>query len=106
MPYALLAAAIALEVLGTSFLASTDGFTRLAPTAGVVLAYLASMVLLSQAVRDIPVGVAYALWAGVGTVAIVAISVAFAGEALDPLKAVGVLLVVSGAVMLNLGGAH
>lgn len=63
-------------------------------------------VLLSQVIKTVPVGVAYALWSGLGTVAIVAIGGAFLGEAITPLKIIGIGLVVAGVVIFNLGGAH
>lgn len=102
----MLAAAIALEVAGTSFLKSTEGFSRLLPTVAVLTAYAISFVLLAKVVKEIPVGVAYALWSGLGTMAIVAIAVAFAGEAISLVKVLGVFLIVSGAVVLNLSGGH
>lgn len=106
MPYLLLAAAIAAEVLATSFLKHTDGFSRLWPTLGVLALYGVAFALLAQAIRDVPVGVAYAMWAGLGTAAIVVIGAAFLGEPLTAVKLLGVLLVIGGVVILNLGGAH
>lgn len=106
MSYLLLAAAIAFEVIATSYLKSTEGFSRLWPTVAVLAAYAISFAFLANAIKDIPVGVAYALWSGIGTVAIVAIAVTFTGEAITAMKVTGVFLVVSGAIVLNLGGAH
>lgn len=62
--------------------------------------------LLALAVRDIEVSVAYAVWAALGTVAIVAIGATFLGEPITTAKVVGTALVVAGVVVLNLGGAH
>ncbi|MEU5948098.1 multidrug efflux SMR transporter [Micromonospora sp. NPDC047465] len=106
MAYVFLLLAISAEVLGTSLLKATDGFTRLWPTLGLAVAYLAAFGMLSLAVRDIPVGVAYALWSGLGTAAIVAIGAVFLGEPLSVTKVVGVGLVIAGVVVLNVGGAH
>ncbi|MEU5942171.1 multidrug efflux SMR transporter [Micromonospora sp. NPDC047548] len=106
MAYLFLLLAISAEVFGTSLLKATDGFTRLWPTLGLAVSYLAAFLLLALAVREIPVGVAYAVWSGLGTAAIVAIGAVFLGEPLSVTKVVGVGLVIAGVVVLNLGGAH
>ncbi|MFF5174583.1 DMT family transporter [Micromonospora sp. NPDC000089] len=106
MAYLLLLLAIAAEVAGTSLLRATDGFTRLWPTVGLVVAYLTAFGLLALVVRDIPVGVAYAVWSGLGTAAIVAVGAVFLGEPLSLTKVLGIGLVIAGVVVLNLGGAH
>ncbi|MEV4541233.1 DMT family transporter [Micromonospora echinaurantiaca] len=105
MPYVFLLAAIAAEVFATSTLKATDGFSRLWPTVACLAGYLVSFAALSQAVKDIPVGVAYALWSALGTAAIVAIGAAFLGEPITVVKVVGVGLIVAGVVTLNVGGA-
>lgn len=105
MPYLLLGLAIGAEVLGTSLLRATHGFSRLGPTAICLVAYAVSFMLLAHVVRDLPTGVVYAMWSGLGTVAIVGIGVTFAGQALTAATVVGVLLVVAGVVVLNLGTA-
>ncbi|MEU1607955.1 DMT family transporter [Micromonospora matsumotoense] len=106
MAYVFLLIAIGAEVVGTSLLKATQGFTRLWPTVGLAVAYLLAFGMLALAVRDIPVGVAYAMWSGLGTAAIVAIGAAFLGEPLSVAKVVGVALIIGGVVVLNLGGAH
>ncbi|MFG2168214.1 DMT family transporter [Micromonospora chersina] len=106
MAYLFLLGAITAEVIGTSLLKATDGFTRLWPTLGVAVAYLLSFGLLSLTVRDVPVGVAYAIWSGLGTAAIMAIGAAFLGEPLSLAKVAGAGLVIAGVVVLNLGGTH
>jgi small multidrug resistance pump len=99
--------AIAVEVAGTSLLRFTDGFTRLWPTVGCLAAYAAAFALLAVVVRDVPVGVAYAMWSGLGTAAIFAIGVVFLHESVSLTRIAGVLLVIGGVVTLNLGGvAH
>ncbi len=105
MPYVFLLGAIAAEVFATSMLKTTDGFSRLWPTVACLTGYAVSFVALSQAVRDVPVGVAYALWSGLGTAAIVAIGAIFLGEPLTWVKITGVSLIVAGVVTLNVGGA-
>jgi small multidrug resistance pump len=105
VPYVFLGLAIAFEVLGTSLLKSTDGFTRLWPTVACLSCYAAAFALLAVAVRGVPVGMAYAMWAGLGTAAIVAVGVLFLGETLSLVKVIGTALIVVGVVVLNLGGA-
>lgn len=106
MAYAFLAIAISLEVLGTSLLSVTDGFSRLWPSVGCLAAYAGSFLALAQTVKDIPIGLTYAMWSGLGTAAIVAIGVVVLHESINPAKILGVLLVIGGVVVLNLGGAH
>ncbi|MCW2613321.1 MAG: ligand-binding protein [Frankiales bacterium] len=101
---AFLMAAITFEILGTSLLKGTQGFTRLTPTLVCLTAYAASFALFSRAVLTLPVGLAYALWSGLGTVAIVAIGMTFLGERLSLVKAVGIGCIVVGVVVINLDG--
>ncbi|MFC4857636.1 DMT family transporter [Actinophytocola glycyrrhizae] len=107
MPYLFLLAAIVFEVIATSLLKLTEGFTKLWPTVATLTGYTAAFAALAVAIRqDLPVGVAYAMWSGLGTAAIVAIGVAFLGESISLQKIAGVALVIGGVVVLNLGGAH
>lgn len=105
MPYFFLALAISAELLATSLLKYTEGFTRLSYTLGCLLSYGFAFYMLSLAVRDIPVGIAYALWAGLGTAAIVAIGALFLGEPITPIKVLGIGLIIAGVLVLNLTGA-
>lgn len=104
--YLLLAAAITSEIIATSLLKSTEGFTRLWPTVACLIGYGFAFYFLSRAVATIPVGVAYALWSGLGTAAIVAIGVVFLGESLSLTRGLGVVLIIIGVVMVNLTGGH
>ncbi|WP_369779045.1 multidrug efflux SMR transporter [Streptomyces sp. R33] len=106
MPYALLAAAIAAEVAGTTAMKFSEGFTRLWPTLVTVVGYLVAFALLAQTLKSMSVGTAYAIWAGVGTAAIAAIGMVFMGEAATAAKIAGIALIIGGVVLLNLGGAH
>lgn len=106
MGYVFLVGAILAEVIGTSLLKATHGFTRLWPTVALVVAYVVAFAGLAQAVRTIPVGVAYAMWSGLGTATIVGVGAAFLGEPLSLVKILGVSLIIAGVVLLNLGGAH
>ncbi len=105
MPYVFLVLAIAFEVAGTSLLPATDGFSRWWPSAGSLTAYALSFLLLAQTVKSLPVGLVYAVWAGLGTAAIVAIGAAFLGDPVSPLGLAGVGLIIAGVVMVHLGGA-
>jgi small multidrug resistance pump len=104
--YVFLLGAIAAEVVGTSLLKATDGFSRLWPTVACLASYVISFIALSQAVKGMPVGVVYALWSALGTAAIVAIGAVFLGEPITVVKVVGIGLIIAGVVILNLGGAH
>ncbi|WUS96401.1 multidrug efflux SMR transporter [Streptomyces sp. NBC_00708] len=106
MGYGLLAAAIAAEVAGTTAMKYSEGFTRLWPSLITVAGYLLAFSLLAQTLKTLSVGTAYAIWAGVGTAAVALIGMVFLGESAGPLKVAGVLLVIAGVVVLNLGGAH
>ncbi|MEU4580392.1 multidrug efflux SMR transporter [Nonomuraea sp. ATR24] len=107
MAYLFLALAIAAEVLATSLLKSTEGFTRLWPTLGCLATYAAAFYMLTQALtRGLGVGFSYAVWSGLGTTLIVVIGVLFLSEPLNWAKVIGVALVVAGVVTLQLGGAH
>ncbi|MCX5282564.1 multidrug efflux SMR transporter [Streptomyces sp. NBC_00198] len=106
MGYVLLAGAIAAEVGATTAMKYTEGFSRLWPSLLTVLGYVIAFALLAQTLKSISVGTAYAIWAGVGTAAIAAIGALFLGEGLTVAKAGGIVLIIGGVVLLNLGGAH
>ncbi|SIN40472.1 DMT family transporter [Micromonospora cremea] len=106
MAYVLLGIAIAAEVLATSLLKTTAGFTRLGPTVACLGGYLLAFILLAQAVKEIPVGVAYALWSGLGTATIVAIGAVFLDEPVGLAKLAGIALIIAGVVIVNLAGEH
>jgi len=101
--YLCLSVAICSEVAGTLALRYTHGFMKLLPSLIVIVAYSLAFYMLSLALRDIPVGVAYAIWSGVGT-AIVAIggTILF-GERLTIATIAGLALVVTGVILLELG---
>ncbi|MTE18518.1 QacE family quaternary ammonium compound efflux SMR transporter [Streptomyces sp. TRM43335] len=104
MVYLMLACAILAEVLATTSMKFSDGFTRLWPTLGTAAGYAVAFALLAQTLRSMPVGTVYAIWSGVGTAAIALIGMVFIGEAVNAARIVGILLVVAGVVVLNLGG--
>ncbi|MCX5450309.1 multidrug efflux SMR transporter [Streptomyces libani] len=106
MAYLMLAGAILSEVLATTAMKYTDGFSRLWPSVGTALGYLLAFALLAQTLKSMSVGTAYAIWSGAGTAVIAAIGMVFLGESAGALKILGVLLVIAGVVVLNLDGAH
>ncbi|MBD3930070.1 multidrug efflux SMR transporter [Streptomyces chumphonensis] len=107
MVYLTLGAAILAEVLATTSMKFSDGFTRLWPSLGTVVGYLIAFVLLAQALKTMSVGTAYAIWAGVGTAAVATIGMVFIDEPVTFTRILGIALVVVGVVVLNLGGgAH
>lgn len=102
MPFVYLAIAILAEVLGTSALKSSNGFTVLLPSLVVVAAYAVSFYCLSLALRTIPVGVAYAIWSGVGIVLISTIAWVVYRQTLDLAAIVGIGLIITGVAVIQL----
>ena len=106
MGYLLLAGAIAAEVAATTAMTYSEGFSRLWPSLVTALGYLLSFALLARTLKTVSIGTAYAIWAGVGTATIAVIGLLLFGEGLSATKVAGILLIVGGVVVLNLGGAH
>lgn len=107
MTYLFLLGAIFAEVIATSLLKSTDGFSRLWPTVVCLIGYAVSFALLAVSIsRGIQTDVAYALWSAIGTALIVLIAVLFLGSPISATKIAGVALIIAGVVTLNLTGAH
>jgi small multidrug resistance pump len=96
-----LSVAIVMEVAATSALKASDGFSRLWPSLIVVAGYGAAFFFLSLTLRTIPVGVAYAVWAGAGIALIALISWLIFGQTLDIPAIIGLLLIVAGVVVIN-----
>lgn len=97
-----LAVAICGEVIATSALKSSDGFTKLMPSIVVVSGYAIAFYFLALALKSIPVGIAYAVWAGLGIVLVAAIGWLLYGQKLDLWAFVGIGLIISGVAVLNL----
>ena len=106
MPAILLTIAILAEVAGTVALKYTNGFTNLGPTALVVAGYGISFWMLALVLRDLPIGLTYAVWAAVGTALIAAIGIVAFGEPATALKLLSLALIIAGVVGLNLAGGH
>ncbi len=101
-PWLYLAAAIGREVVATSALRATEGFTRAWPTVVVGVGYSIAFYCLSLTLRAIPVGVAYAVWSGAGVALIALLGWILSGQRLDAAGAAGMALIVAGVVVLNL----
>lgn len=102
MQWIFLAVAIVSEVIGTSALKAAEGFSRLWPSAVVVLGYGLSFYFLSLTLKTIPVGIAYAIWSGAGIALITLIDWIIYGQSLDLPAIIGMSLIVAGVVVLNL----
>ena len=101
MSYVYLGLAIIAEVIATSALKTSDGFSRLLPSLVVVVGYATAFYFLSLTLRTIPVGVAYAIWSGVGLTLITIIGWLAFKQALDAPAVLGMALIVAGVVVLN-----
>ncbi|RUX32205.1 QacE family quaternary ammonium compound efflux SMR transporter [Mesorhizobium sp. M7A.F.Ca.US.011.01.1.1] len=100
--YAILALAIVGEVIATSAMKASEGFTRLGPSMLVLLGYAAAFFFLSQVLDRIPVGVAYAVWAGGGIVLVALVAWIVYGQRPDVAGFVGMGLILAGVLVLNL----
>lgn len=98
----MLGVAIAAEVIATSALKASEGFTRPWPAIVTLIGYGVAFYCLSLALRTIPVGVAYAIWSGVGIVAISIIGLVLFGQRLDWPAIAGIGLILAGVLVLNL----
>lgn len=105
MPWVLLVVAGAFEVVWAIGLKYTDGFTRLWPSLGTVAAMCLSVLLLSLAVRSLPIGTAYAVWTGIGAVGTVILGIALFGEPASAARLICVVLIVAGILGLKLTNA-
>ncbi|MFC0397257.1 DMT family transporter [Paraburkholderia rhizosphaerae] len=100
-PYGLLAIAIVAEVIATSALRASDGFTRWLPAVVVVFGYGISFYMLSLTLKSIPVGIVYAIWSGVGIVLITLVALVMYKQVPDWPAVAGLGLIIAGVVVLN-----
>lgn len=101
MRWLLLFVAIVAEVIATSTLKSTEGFTRLWPSVIVVVCYEIAFILLSLSMKTIPIGVVYAIWSGVGVSLIALVGWLVLGQPLQPAGVAGIALIVGGVVVIQ-----
>lgn len=97
-----LSLAIFSEVLATASLKSTEGFTKIWPSVLVLVGYSAAFYFLSMTLDSIPIGVAYAIWSGVGVAAITLVSIFFLDQKIDTAGFIGIGLIVAGVIVLRL----
>jgi small multidrug resistance pump len=97
-----LAAAISLEVVATLNLKASEGFSRFWPSVVVVFGYVGCFLLMGTTLKDLDVGLVYAIWSGVGTVAVVMTGFALFGEPLSTGKVLGMAVIIAGVVVVNL----
>ena len=101
MPWLMLFVAIVAEVVATSTLKATEGFTQLWPSAIVFVCYEIAFILLSLTLKKIPVGIVYAVWSGVGVALITLVAWLFLGQTLDAAGLTGIALIIGGVVVIN-----
>jgi len=99
--YAVLVVAIVFEVLGTSAMQAAQHFTRIVPTAAMIVCYAIAFFFLSWSLRYVPVGIAYAIWSGLGIVLISLVGYFVFGQKLDLAAVLGLGLIVAGVIVLN-----
>ena len=102
MNWLYLAIAIVSEVIATSFLKASEGFTRLWPSAVVVLGYAAAFYFLSLTLRTLPLGIAYAIWSGVGIALLALIGWIIYHQSLNSAAIIGITLISAGVIVLML----
>ncbi|MGW9529902.1 DMT family transporter [Paenibacillus terrae] len=105
MAYLFLVISIVGELVGTSMLKASEGFTRLYPTLLTIVAFGISFFFISLTLKTLPLNMTYAIWSGVGAVATALISVLIWKEKINTGSIIGIALIVIGVVVLNLFGA-
>lgn len=103
MTYLFLGLAILCEVIGTSFLKLSQGFTVLIPSVVVVAGYVAAFYFLSLSLIELPIGVAYAIWAGLGIVLIGLSGYFFFQQSLNWMEILGMAIIIAGVVIVKVG---
>ncbi|MEG6617616.1 multidrug efflux SMR transporter [Peptococcaceae bacterium 1198_IL3148] len=96
--------AIIAELIGTSLLEASEGFSKLFPTAGLMVCFTLAFYFLSLSLKTIPLNLAYAIWSGLGTVATVIISILIWKEKVNFASITGISLIIIGVIVLNMYG--
>ena len=104
--YLLLITAIIGEVFGSTMLKASNGFKKILPILGIILGYALAFYALSLSLKTIPLGMAYAIWSGVGTALTALIGIIIFKEGFNSKKLLGLILIIGGVIVLNLGGTH
>lgn len=102
MKFVYLFLAIALEVFGSSMLLASNGFTRLKPSLLMLLAFGGCFYFLSQALKYMPLSIAYAIWAGLGIILTACVSYFIFKQAIDTPAIIGIVFIVIGVLIMNL----
>lgn len=105
MAFVYLALAIVAEVVGTTALKASEGFTKLWPSVTVVVGYGLAFYLLALVLRSIPVGIAYAIWAGLGIVLVTVAGAVLYGEKPDLPALLGIAMIIGGVAVIQLFSA-
>ncbi|ELZ76343.1 DMT family transporter [Haloferax larsenii] len=100
-PYVLLAAAIVSELVGTTALKLSAGFSKPVPSIGVVVGYGVAFYLVSLTLEELPIGVVYGTWAALGIVGVAAIGIVMFDEPIDMTGIVGMVLILAGIYCVN-----
>lgn len=99
--YLMLGGAIITEVIGSTFLSQSNGFKKLLPTTMTLICFSIAFFLLAQVVKTIPLGVAYAIWSGVGIILTALVGVFILKQPLDLPALIGIALIVAGVIVMN-----
>jgi small multidrug resistance pump len=105
MAWILLSIAIAAEIFGTLSLKASDGLSKLMPSLGVLLGYATAFTLMAMSLKKLDVGITYAIWSGVGIIGAAIGGVVFFDQHLSRMTMIGMAIIITGVVIMNLGGA-
>lgn len=100
-----LISAILLEVAGTTAMKFSEGFTKIVPSILMAVLFIASLAMLTLALKKFEIGMAYAIWSGLGTALIAILGIYLFNETANMMKFLSILLIIAGVVGLNLSGA-
>ena len=107
MPYLYLLLAIVSEVIGSAFLKSSDGFSKLYPTITTIISFLICFYFLSKTMQHLPLNITYASWAGLGLVLTTIVSVLIFKEQINLISIISIILILFGVFLLNtFGSSH
>jgi small multidrug resistance pump len=105
MAWILLSIAIAAEIFGTLSLKASDGLSKLMPSLGVLIGYATAFTLMAMSLKKLDVGITYAIWSGVGIIGAAIGGVVFFDQHLSRMTMIGMAIIITGVVVMNLGGA-
>ncbi|MCA9858897.1 MAG: quaternary ammonium compound efflux SMR transporter SugE [Thermomicrobiales bacterium] len=105
MSWVFLVTAGLLEVVWAYFMKESEGFSRLRPSVITIVAMIGSVVLLSLAMRSLPLGTAYSIWTGIGAVGAFLVGIIVLGESSSPMRLAAAALIVSGLVLMKLSSS-